>query len=406
MKILIITTNYPPDNDGGVARIVALENFFKEKGCHVEILTRGWELFLRDEIKSVHRVFDPAHANSLMIYKALYKIFRSFFALFNIHIGYYFLWEILCKNKLKKILKNNEYNYVLGSYPSLEVLNVLNSIKGSNAKLIVDYRDPLIFETAELLIKTKFPRTFNRIKIFEKELLIKADLVVTIAPQITEYIKSTYKVKNAITILNGYDEESNSMNHKEIEVFQNELANINSNTINILYTGTLTYYDKERKASYLLDALNEMSDEVSSKFSLSFYGKFNNNDFSNYKKLIKNGVIKLKTNIPRNVSRALQERFDILLLITDKGRTCVTTGKIFEYLKAGKPIIGLTENTNAEYIINITKTGLCVDPHNLEEIKKLLISVSTNGLNPKFDKEAIKIYSRNNQLNNLWENMC
>ena len=403
MKLLIITTNFPPNNDGGVARILALKSFFNKKNVKVDILTRGWGESTNEE-KTIHRVLDPTHENSNKIFRIMNSLFIRFCSFFGIHVSYYFIWQKLASRKLKLLIEQNYYDYIIGSYPSIEVLKILNEITNYEGDIIIDYRDPLVFETAELYLKNKFPKIFNSLPDFEQNLIHKSKYVLTVAPTITEYINKTHKISKAHTITNGFDSPAITLSKFDKVLFENLIASLDKSKINIVYTGTLSFYDKERKANYLFDALSELNSIYSSNIRIYLFGKFDKNEFDNYKDLIDNKTIIVNGLISRNLSRVIQRNFDLLLLVTDKGRSCVTTGKIFEYLQSNTPILGLTSGTHAEHIIRETNTGLCVDPENKIEIKNIFMSIIKNrGMLYNPNNEIIKKYSRDYQMNKLWE---
>lgn len=406
MKILIVSRNYPPENDGGVPRIKGFEKYFIKKNIDLHILTAGFKLkhsIEENNNLTVHRVFDPVHKKTLYVFKAFNKLFRVFMSFFNKHISYYFFWEKLIVNYFNIYFKKDFFDYILVSYPPKEVLFFLDKIE-TNSKIIVDYRDPLIFETAESEIKKNHPKYFEKLKILEKSLIIKSHLTITIAPQITEYLLNTYKKRNIYTITNGYDELNNILNNYEVKLFEKEKKFFSNKFINILYTGTLTHYDKNRKANNLFEALLKLDIKKRSKFRFIFYGKSHENDLKKYKTLIDEAVVVLRPEVSRNLSVEIQKLASYLLIVTDNVRTCVTTGKIFEYLQANKPIIGLTKNTHVEYIINKTNTGKCVDPTKIDNIY-LFLNEILREKKINYEPKNVEFYSRENQLNILWETL-
>ncbi|MGI6513220.1 MAG: glycosyltransferase [Syntrophomonadales bacterium] len=86
----------------------------------------------------------------------------------------------------------------------------------------------------------------------------------------------------------------------------------------------------------------------------------------------------------------------LLLAITAPGRG-LTSGKLFEYLAAKRPIFALTEGTVAEDIINRTGTGICLSPNDIEGITRQLKNIINMYPNVDFYKpipEQIAKYDR------------
>lgn len=410
MKFLIISNNYPPLNDGGVPRILALEKFLKSKKVEVKILTNG-SIFPKSSENNIIRIYDSNYtffkqSLTLKIFNYSSKVIRVLLLRCKVYISYNWVWLILAKWKITPLVEKEKFDYILVSYPTIEVLSLGKYLIETlpKTKLIVDYRDPLVFETAEFEIKTKYPRKFKKLSKLELFLLKHSFLTLTIAPQISNYLKKTYPLGKISTVTNGYDDLSNQLNDQDKKYYAEEKIFFSNNKITFLYTGTLTHYDKSRKANHLLDSIRLLPKNFSDKVQFIFYGKNFVNDFNEYEDLLSRKIIILRPEVSRHLSTKLQGLSDILLLITNTDRTCVTTGKIFEYLQANKPILGLTKNTHAEQIISSTKTGLCVSPNNSEDIKNALLSILNFDIQQK-DNKAISEYSRENQFNKLWESL-
>jgi glycosyltransferase involved in cell wall biosynthesis len=76
---------------------------------------------------------------------------------------------------------------------------------------------------------------------------------------------------------------------------------------------------------------------------------------------------------------ALQRSADALVLITSRN-TSEATSKLFEYLAAGRPIVALAENNEAERIIRETNTGVAVPPDDVDAITAALRRVVSGEL--------------------------
>jgi glycosyltransferase involved in cell wall biosynthesis len=81
----------------------------------------------------------------------------------------------------------------------------------------------------------------------------------------------------------------------------------------------------------------------------------------------------------RSDALALQRSADALLVITSGNRS-EATGKLFEYLGAGRPIIALAEGNEAARIVNETNSGITVPPNNVDAIAAALRRLATGDL--------------------------
>ncbi len=68
------------------------------------------------------------------------------------------------------------------------------------------------------------------------------------------------------------------------------------------------------------------------------------------------------------------------------------TGKLFEYLGAGRPILGLASDNEACSIIRETGTGVTVPPGDLAAIFEALLRLVRDGLEPVVNSAALEPY--------------
>ena len=73
-------------------------------------------------------------------------------------------------------------------------------------------------------------------------------------------------------------------------------------------------------------------------------------------------------------ARALQQAADVLLLLATGPQRFQTTGKLFEYLGAGRPIVAVTPENEAARIVRETQTGVVVDPDDPTAVARALTS--------------------------------
>jgi glycosyltransferase involved in cell wall biosynthesis len=75
--------------------------------------------------------------------------------------------------------------------------------------------------------------------------------------------------------------------------------------------------------------------------------------------------------LPRAQALALQRRARALLLLTSDA-SCEATGKLYEYLASGRPILALAAGNEAARIIRETGTGVAVAPRDVKAITAAL----------------------------------
>jgi glycosyltransferase involved in cell wall biosynthesis len=119
----------------------------------------------------------------------------------------------------------------------------------------------------------------------------------------------------------------------------------------------------------LLDALRELSrshPEVANRLEVVFAGPVSREESEMLAAPDLAGLVRVVGSLDRRRALALQRAADTLLVITEgASRRSVATGKLFEYLAAGRPILVLGEETEAARIVKETKAGSvtsAVDP--------------------------------------------
>jgi glycosyltransferase involved in cell wall biosynthesis len=96
--------------------------------------------------------------------------------------------------------------------------------------------------------------------------------------------------------------------------------------------------------------------------------------------------------LERDVALALQRRAEALALLTGRDRS-EATGKLFEYLHAGRPILALAQGNEAERIVRSTGTGVCVAPTDEERILGALRTLAAGGLEQGFAPHGLEPFT-------------
>lgn len=220
-----------------------------------------------------------------------------------------------------------------------------------------------------------------------------ADLLTAVSE---DMVKKLTKLNNKTTIRmpNGFD-----INEEDVrKIFLKTHSKLYS-TFRIVYTG-LTY-KKHRDPTPLLEALVDLSNEKKiSKNSVTVDFYSSKIDF--IKDLYKNPkfrpFIRIMGHVSRERALEAQRNAGLLLLLesSDPEGRGVVTGKIFEYIVSGKPIICVGSHPEFEIgkILSTTRTGKVLLKTQLKEIKETIIkSMSGKGLyetyKPNFE-EVIK----------------
>lgn len=201
------------------------------------------------------------------------------------------------------------------------------------------------------LINFKFTKHKPLLKLFEKlerYTILKADAIITICPELYNYVAQLFPDKQQILIENVADNSVIFKDEDCEDINIKDHYNLNSNLI-ILYSGTFEPYQG-------IDLLIEASKKVIAQFNhIRFllvggrkdqvqYYKNKVDEINLGKYFVFTGQVK-----PQIVHRYI-ELSDILVTPRIEGNN--TPLKIYEYLRAGKPIIATNHITHTQVLNN------------------------------------------------------
>ena len=107
--------------------------------------------------------------------------------------------------------------------------------------------------------------------------------------------------------------------------------------------------------------------------------------------------------VPRNDALAYQRGANALLLIytSKKDTSSIMSSKVFEYIQAKKPIIGLIGKSEVRDLILENDLGVCADPTNKDEIVKAILKIYKQPNKYYNNTELMEKYNRKNLADKL-----
>ena len=218
----------------------------------------------------------------------------------------------------------------------------------------------------------------------ESLVLNKADRVTTINKPMMKALRAKYPDKTYDVISHGFDPQDFT-----------DIKPVATSRFTITYTGSL--YGK-RKADTFLFAIRELIDEQKipeDKLHIRFVGSVSPAQaLSEHLNLI----IQFIDTVTHEEVVSYLTSSDVLLLIQSMDSVDVmgTTGKLFEYIATGKPILALAPDSVASQIIRETNTGVSVSPNDKEGLKQAIHSMyvkwTYGALQIEPDKDAVARY--------------
>lgn len=416
-KILIITYYWPPSGGAGVQRWVKFVKYLPDYGIEPIVLTVEPEYAsypvvdksLVNELPPNLKVYntksnepfnyykkisgksDIPHAgfanesNAGLLQKAS-RFIRGNFFIPDARKG----WNKFAFEKARQLIaEHNISTFITTSPPHSSQLIGLKLKSELEINWIADLRDPWtdIYYYKQMYHTPMAKRTDFA---YEKNVLTHADQVIVVSDAIKKQFlsKSTKLTESKFSVIpNGYDEAD--FNNQKIE---------KTNQFIITYTGTLAAnYNIEA----FLKAVFKLTEETGeNKVILRFVGVV----AENFKNLIENTSLGKITEFVGHVEHSQSIRYllsstILFLAIPDvKNNEGILTGKLFEYLGAQKPIIGIgpVEGDAAKIITNC-KAGVMFDYYNQDKIFEYLLNkykLWQKGDKHNLDEDIVANYSR------------
>jgi glycosyltransferase involved in cell wall biosynthesis len=358
MRILLVSHYFPPQNVSGALRPYSWAKYWSRSGHKVTVLTSK-----KTSLDGALNFVDPRAANNTFkTYEVEYWPFRAASAgsprlvqtapfqgshnakqIKNIirrlrrYLGdladLNYPWIVKAIRLGRNLHQREAFDIIVSTYTP-----AASHIIGSHLKRtlgipwVADFRD---LWTANHLAQSVWPfRTLNRW--LEKTTVTHADLIITISEPFQRKMQATYKAP-CVTVENGFDPE-------EIEDLAKESLYPDDGKLRFIYTGML--YPGKRDPAPLFAAVRRLIQTgklAPTNLEFLFYGS----NLRGLQELAQQYGLQDIVKTPGHVDRATvlraQRDADGLIFLEwdDPSAEGVLTGKIFEYMKAGTPVLGI-----------------------------------------------------------------
>jgi len=373
-KVLIITYYWPPSGGAGVQRWLKFSKYLPEFGWEPIILTIDPEYAaypvtdnsLTEGLPLSIKVHKTPAIDYFSIYKKdKSKIPAAGFAnsvdntlkgkIFRFIRGNFFLpdprkgWNNYAFKKACDLIEAEGIRHVITTSPphSTQLIGLKLKKKYPAIMWIADLRDPW---TDIYYYKQFYPTIFSKmIDIrFERSVLKKADKIITVGVSLkTLFSSKMTDIKNKIEVItNGYDE--------------NDFSGIIATTpsiFTITYVGTLSdIYPIDG----FLNALHNFK-EKGNKFMLRFIGAVSLKQKDLIQSKTGDSVLEFIPYVdhPAAIKFMLNSTVLLLIIPDHQSNKSIITGKLFEYIASGKPVVCLgPADGDAAGIIRDTGHGM------------------------------------------------
>jgi glycosyltransferase involved in cell wall biosynthesis len=221
---------------------------------------------------------------------------------------------------------------------------------------VADFRDGWVFESQRPRPAATWLSTFDRI--LERAAVTRAGSVTAVTEPIAADLRTRFR-RPVATVTNGFD--------PDLEPASAELPEglLSRGRRSLVHTGNLAYGG--RSPEPLLAALHALRSSVpatADRLEVVLIGPISDVERDSITRAELGNLIRLTGPIPHETALAAQRAADGLLLITGPRQTGVATGKLYEYLKAERPILVIGDETAAARIVERTGAGIAVPRDN------------------------------------------
>lgn len=362
-NILIVSVFFPPARHIAVSRIEAYAKYLSISN-NVTVITLGEKeetveyKFDNGANCKVHYFPNKGLLTAFLFYtgkegwfqhkvKTMVRVVHN-----KLNISHFKSWARLASKRLVEELENKKYDVLISSYAPEDVLEISYQAMKSNintkTKWVLDMRDEYSDELG-LPNWVKKQRQANEVKYSKR-----ADLVLSVSEPLVELFKKRMpKAKEFMELRNGFDHKVKPITYKK------------EAKLKIGYFGSL---HGDIKPYVLFLAVKELNlvDSIEICFAVR------NKTFEVPSEL-KDTVIFLPFMCYHGAIEKMSYMDANLLILPSKLRLGVFSGKVFDYLSAGRSILALVNPADvAAKLIEETNSGYVADFDDLESVKEAL----------------------------------
>ena len=384
MKVLIITYYWPPAGGSGVQRWLKFVKYLQEFGIEPVVYTVENANYLKQDTsllnevpKGIEILKQPIWEPTALLFwkkskqqtKGISNVSKGGFLSFI--RGNFFIpdpkvfWVKPSVSYLQKYLDANDIDVIISTGPPHSVHLIAERLHQKNdIKWLADFRDPW----SDLYYNKDFKQLAfakNKNRKLEESVLKNADCIVTVSNSLKqEFAKIAKKVE---VITNGFDDEFVTAENAILDT-----------KFSISYIGLLPKQSNPKLLFKVLKALCEESLNFKKDLQLNFIGDIS----EEVKVVIEENKLLQNTNFVGYVSHRkaieYQNKSQVLLLLIPnvKNNKGILTGKLFEYLKAKRPILAIgPAKGDLAAILQETNSGVIVNFDAEEKLKLEIVAL-------------------------------
>jgi glycosyltransferase involved in cell wall biosynthesis len=396
-RLLVITYNHPPDRTGG-HRWALMGAWLRTLGHRVTTITTSAYGTLPDDLETdTQRVANLAASPALrrvlrrpplrvgatvepVVAKPPSRLLRDVV----VPDAELISWALGVVPVARRLVRERAIDCLVTTGPPHSTHLVGLALGRASPAWIADFRDGWRYEPLRPGWPTRIQDRLDAA--LERRVVRGADAVIGVTRPIADDLRSRLGVA-AVHIGNGWDPRW------ETGVAEVEIPQLEPDTVSVVHTGTLGG-GAWRDPAPLFAALRRLRSSRSvatERLRLVLAGVLD----PRLQTLIESvdaGIVRHVGELSREQALALQRRGDALLLLTSPGHASHATGKLFEYLAAGRPIIALAQGNEAARIVRETATSIAVAPDDVDGIARALTAAVDGTIAGAYSPRGLEQY--------------
>jgi glycosyltransferase involved in cell wall biosynthesis len=395
-KVLIVAYYFPPFGGAGVQRTLKFVRYLPESGWLPAVLTvQGQVAHPRDPSleAEIPQNVSVNRTRALLLPSWFPWRLRNFVARWLLLVDQQLGWFPFAVRRAREIISQEriEAIYTTSAPPTAHLIGLWLK-KRTALPWVADFRDPWLGSPS---IRYPTPLHERAIGWLEGHVTGAADHIVVVSEPMRQALLSRHDQldpERASTLPNGYDPE---------DFEQSEPLGQECDRLGIVYAGS--FYAQARTPHSFLRAVRTVLNDGGippQKLRIRLVGNVGQACKEQIQALGLGDVVQITGYLPHLQSIGYLLGADLLLLIVGSGpgSEAVFTGKLFEYLAAGKPILALAPPGVAADLVQEAQAGVVVSPENVEAIATQLVDAyqrwQRGDLRTASNREVVAHYDR------------
>lgn len=416
-RVLIITYYWPPSGGSGVQRWLKMSKYLPENGWQPVIYTAEDAEYPVEDQSLANDVAPEAEVIRRPIVEP-YTFYKKFLGMkkgekvkagfinegamktgwkesLSVWLrGNLFIPDARCwwirpsVRYLKRYLKEHPVDAIISTGPPHSMHLIARELhKKFDIPWVADFRDPWtdIDFYKDLKLTRCADRKHHRL---ERQVLSDATRVVTVGWDCARGLEN-HGAKDVAVITNGYD---------FFDIFNDKYQK--PPTFTMSHIGII---GANRNPETFWEAISDIvKTHGRASLQIRLIGQTDNSVMESIKRYNIEKYVEIIPYIPHNQVIVEQQKSDVLLLFVNNTPNAkgILTGKLFEYMASGRPILCIgPEDGDSARILNETHTGITVDFDDNEKMKSVILDlIAKHKDNQLFtnDVKTVEKYSRRN----------